>query len=195
MPRLRFIDDRELDAEKRALIASAERTGAPDPRVVRIMTRSGAGTAWVKCWNSVLYEGKLPHKLKEMCRIRISVAHRCGYCSTVRSSVARAEGLDEDLVNEVLGNTTDGRLSAREKAALEYADLFKSGDDAIESDAVYDRLRKHFNEEEIIELGMLCAQTVGVGRLVRSLNIMSWEEACALNPALMAESAEAAAGR
>ena len=82
MPRLRFIEDQELDAERRALIASAERTGAPDPRVVRIMARSSAGVAWVKCWNSVLYEGKLPHRLKEMCRIRISVAHRCGYCST-----------------------------------------------------------------------------------------------------------------
>src|SRR5687768_2617265 len=182
MPRLNFIDERELDAEKRALIASAERTGAPDPRVVRIMARSSAGTAWVKCWNSVLYEGKLPHKLKEMCRIRISVAHRCGYCSSVRSNVARAEGLTEELVNDVLNAGVS--LSPREKAALEYADLFKSGDDAIDSDAVYDRLRKHFSEEEIIELGMLCAQTVGVGRLVRSLNIFTWEEACALNPAL-----------
>jgi len=179
MPRLRFIEEHELDAERRSLIASAERTGAPDPRVVRIMTRSSAGLAWVKCWNSVLYDGKLPHKLKEMCRIRISVAHRCGYCSTVRSKVA---GLDEETVNDVLG--ARARLSAGEKAALEYADLFKAGDEPIDSDAVYDRLRQHFTEEEIIELGMLCAQTVGVGRLVRSLNILSWEEACELNPAL-----------
>ena len=184
MPRLAFADESELDPEQRALIASAERTGAPDPRVVRIMVRSKAGMAWVKCWNSVLYEGRLPHKLKEMCRIRISVAHRCGYCSTVRSNVARAEGLSEDLVNEVLKERPGSRLTARERAALEYADLFKSGDDAIDSDAVYERLRAHFNEVEIIELGMLCAQTVGVGRLVRSLNILSWEEACELNPAL-----------
>jgi AhpD family alkylhydroperoxidase len=184
MPRLRFIEERELDAEKRALIASAERTGAPDPRVVRIMVRSSAGIAWVKAWNSVLYEGKLPHKLKEMCRIRISVAHKCGYCSTVRSNVARDEGLNEELVNDVLREGL--RLSAREKAALEYADLFKAGDAPIDSDAVYAALRKHFSEEEIIELGMLCAQTVGVGRLVRSLNIVSWAEACELNPALMA---------
>jgi AhpD family alkylhydroperoxidase len=187
MPRLRFIEERELDAEKRALIASAERTGAPDPRVVRIMTRSSAGIAWVKCWNSVLYEGRLPHRLKEMCRIRISVAHRCGYCSTVRSSVARAQGLDEGLVQEVLGDLSGARLSAREKAALEYADLFKAGDEPIDSDAVYEALRRHFAEDEIVELGMLCAQTVGVGRLVRSLNIVSWEEACELNPALAAK--------
>jgi AhpD family alkylhydroperoxidase len=185
MPRLRFIEERELDAEKKALIASAERTGAPDPRVVRIMVRSSAGLAWVKCWNSVLYDGLLPHKLKEMCRVRISVAHRCGYCSTVRSNVARDDGLDERLVQEVLGELSDAhRLSAREKAALEYADLFKAGDAAIDSDAVYAALRRHFGEEEIIELGMLCAQTVGAGRLVRSLNIVSWQEACEINPAL-----------
>ena len=182
MPRLRFIQESELDAERRALVASAERTGAPDPRVVRIMTRSSAGIAWVKCWNSVLYEGKLPHKLKEMCRIRISVAHKCGYCSTVRSNVAKAEGLSEDLVHDLLNDGT--RLSPREKAALEYADLFKAGDEPIDNDAVYEKLRRHFTEEEIIELGMLCAQTVGVGRFVRSLNILSWEEACELNPAL-----------
>jgi AhpD family alkylhydroperoxidase len=117
MPRLRFIEESELDSERRALIVSAERTGAPDPRVVRIMTRSSAGMAWVKCWNSVLYDGKLPHKLKEMCRIRISVAHKCGYCSTVRSNVARAEGLTEELVNDLLNE--GARLSPREKAALE----------------------------------------------------------------------------
>jgi uncharacterized peroxidase-related enzyme len=184
VPRLEFIDEREAGPDERALIASAERTGAPDPRVVRIMTRSAAGKAWVKCWNAVLYEGRLPHKLKEMCRIRISVAHRCGYCSTVRSHVARAEGLSEDLVHEVLNNPSSSRLTPRERAALEYAELFKSGDDAIDSDAVYERLRAHFSEEEIIELGMLCAQTVGVGRLVRSLNIVSWDEACQLDPAL-----------
>src|ERR1044071_5839246 len=123
------------------------------------MVRSSAGRAWVKCWNSVLYEGRLPHRLKEMCRIRISVAHRCGYCSTVRSNVAREEGVDESLVQEVLGDRRDGRLTPRERAALEYADLFKAGDDPIDSDAVYQRLRAHFSEEEIIELGMLCAQT------------------------------------
>jgi len=183
MPRLDFIDETNLDAEGRALIASAERTGAPDPRVVRIMLRSSAGRAWVKCWNSVLYEGSLPHKLKEMCRIRISVAHKCGYCSTVRSKLARADGLTEEQVHDLL---REGRqLSPREKAALEYADLFKSGDEAIDSDAVYARLRRHFTDEEIIELGMLCAQTVGVGRLVRSLNILSWQEACELDPALV----------
>ncbi len=148
------------------------------------MTRSDVGTAWVECWNKVLYTGKLPHKLKEMCRIKISVAHQCGYCSTVRSNVAKAEGLTEAMINDLFSYETSKHFTPREKAALRYADLFKQGEHAIDKDEVYIELQKHFSDEEIIELGMLCAQTDGVGKFVKSLNVLSWEDACALNPKL-----------
>jgi AhpD family alkylhydroperoxidase len=184
MPRLRYIEESEKTPQITAMIESAKRTGAPDPRVVSIMTRSKVGMAWVECWNKVLYEGLLPHKLKEMCRIRISIAHQCGYCSTVRSNVAKAEGLTEDMIDDLADYATSGKFTPREKAALHYADLFKQGEHAIDKDQVYQDLAKHFSEEEIIELGMLCAQTDGVGKLVKSLNVISWEDACALNPKL-----------
>ena len=76
------------------------------------------------------------------------------------------------------------QVHGREKAALRYAELFKQGEHAIDKDAVYTDLQKHFSDEEIIELGMLCAQTDGVGKLVKSLNVISWEEACTINPRL-----------
>ena len=185
MPRIGYIDDSKKTPQITAMIESAKKTGAPDPRVVSIMARSEVGTAWVACWNKVLYKGVLPHKLKEMCRIKISVAHQCGYCSTVRSNVAKDEGLTEDAISELLGSyQTSGHFTAREKAALHYADLFKQGEHAIDKDEVYDELKKHFNEEEIIELGMLCAHTDGVGKLVKSFNVLSWDDACVLNPKL-----------
>jgi AhpD family alkylhydroperoxidase len=180
-------DPGQIAPQITALIESAQKTGAPDPRVVSIMTRSEVGTAWVECWNKVLYKGVLPHKLKEMCRIKISVAHQCGYCSTVRSNVAKGEGLTEDVINELGSYQTSGYFTAREKAALHYADLFKQGEHAIDKDEVYDELKKH-------ELGMLCAQTDGVGKLVKSFNVLSWDDACVLNPkltqGLAAEAAE-----
>jgi AhpD family alkylhydroperoxidase len=185
MPRIDYIDDSKKTPQIAAMIESAKKTGAPDPRVVSIMTRSEVGAAWVDCWNKVLYCGLLPHKLNEMCRIRISVAHQCGYCSTVRSNVAKAEGLTEDMVDDLLDSyQTSKYLTAREKSALHYADLFKQGEHAIDKDEVYDELKKHFSEEEIIELGMLCAQTDGVGKLVKSFNVLSWDDACTLNPKL-----------
>jgi AhpD family alkylhydroperoxidase len=191
MPRLRYIDDSEKTAQITGLIESAKRTGAPDPRVVSIMTRSAIGTAWVECWNKVLYEGVLPHKLKETCRIKISVAHQCGYCSTVRSNVAKAEGLTEDMLNDLADYADSDKFSPREKAALHFADLFKQGEHTINKDEVYQELARHFSDEEIIELGMLCAQTDGVGKFVKSLNVISWEDACALNPNLARAKAEA----
>jgi len=184
MPRLRYIEESEKTSHTRTLIESAERTGAPDPRVVSIMTRSQVGIGWVEYWNKVLYQGVLPHKLKEMCRIRISMAHQCGYCSTVRSNAAKAEGLTEEMISDLFSYETSKHFTPREKAALRYADLFKRGEHAIDKDEVYLDLARHFSDEEAIELGLLCAQTDGVGKFVKSLNVLSWEEACALNPKL-----------
>ena len=135
----------------------------------------------------------LPHKLKEMCRIKISVAHQCGYCSTVRSNVAKVEGLTEDMINDLSDYSGSARFSAREKAALHYADLFKQGEHAIDKDQVYADLAKHFSDEEIIELGLFCAEVDGVGKFVKSLNVLSWEEACELNPKLKSGLAQVAA--
>lgn len=185
MPRIRYIEENEKTAETAELIASAEKTGAPDPRVVSIMTRHPvAGTGWVRYWNALLYEGLLPHPLKELCRIFISMEHECGYCSTVRSKVAQEQGLTEEKVMALPDFETSNLFDDRERAALRYARLFKQGEHAIDSDEVYDDLKKTFSEEEIIELGQMCAQTDGVGKFVKSLNVMSWGEACEINPDL-----------
>jgi AhpD family alkylhydroperoxidase len=185
MPRIGYIEESKKTPQIRTMIESAEKTGAPDPRVVSIMTRSEVGAAWVECWNKTLYGGVLPHKLKEMCRIKISVAHQCGYCSTVRSKVAKAEGLTEDMIVDLASAyRTSKYFTAREKAALHYAELFKQGEHAIDRDEVYDELKQHFSDEEIIELGLLCGMTDGVGKLVKSFDVLSWEDACELNPKL-----------
>jgi AhpD family alkylhydroperoxidase len=193
MPRLRYIEESEKIPYTRELIESAKRTGAPDPRVVSLMTRSKLGIAWVEYWNKLLYQGLLPHRLKEMCRIKISVAHQCGYCSTVRSNVAKAEGLTEDMIDDLVDYAGSKRFTEREKAALRYAGLFKQGERAIDKDEVYADLARHFSDEEIIELGLFCAEVDGVGKFVKSLNVLSWEEACEINPRLKSNSAQVAA--
>jgi AhpD family alkylhydroperoxidase len=193
MPRLRYIEESEKTPYTRELIESAKRTGAPDPRVVSLMTRGKLGIAWVEYWNKLLYHGVLPHKLKEMCRIKISVAHQCGYCSTVRSNVAKAEGLTEGMIGDLFDYAGSHQFSAREKAALHYADLFKQGEHAIDKDEVYAELAEYFSDEEIIELGLFCAEVDGVGKFVKSLNVLSWEEACEINPKLRADAAQVAA--
>jgi hypothetical protein len=40
---------------------------------------------------------------------------------------------------------------------------------------------------------LFCAEVDGVGKFVKSLNVLSWEEACELNPKLNAGATQVAA--
>jgi len=97
------------------------------------------------------------------------------------------------MINDLFDYAGSERFSEREKAALHYADLFKQGQHSIDKDEVYTALAEHFSDEEIIELGLFCAEVDGVGKFVKSLNVLSWEEACELNPELNVRAAQVAA--
>ncbi len=192
-PRLRPLEDSEATETQRLLIESAQANGAPDPLCARIYARSEAGRNWLRMWNELLNGGILPIPLKECVRVLISTKHFCGYCSTVRSNIAIARGLTEEKILATMDFEGSPTFDEREKAALRFATKFKEGDAAIDSDAVYDELKKHFSEEEIIELALLCAQTDGVGKFARSLQMRTWEEACSMQPMLRARMKKLAA--
>jgi alkylhydroperoxidase family enzyme len=184
MPRLKPIEDHEATETQRLLINTALANGAPDPLCARIYVRSEAGRNWLRTWNELLNGGILPIPLKEMVRVLISMRHFCGYCSTVRSNIAIDRGLREEKLMATMNFENSNLFDEREKAALRFATLFKDSDEGIDSDTAYEDLKKHFSEEEIIELALLCAQTDGVGKFARSLKMRTWEEACELQPKL-----------
>jgi alkylhydroperoxidase family enzyme len=183
-PRLTPITPQEMSGSQKLLVELAAHNGAPDPLVASIFVKSEIGRLWLRTWNEVLNGGTLPVPLKEMCRVLISTKHFCGYCSTVRSRVAKENGLTEEKLMAIFEFEKSPILSAREKAALRFATRFKQGDDGIDADEVFADLKAHFSEDEIIELALLCGETDGVGKFARSLNLRSWEEACAIQPRL-----------
>ena len=182
MPRLDYLDDADLSAEALEYVANAEKAGSPDPRVLRIIFRTNAGVAWYRYWLALSNDGILERDLKELCRVKIAFDHSCGYCGTVRSSAARDVGLTEDKIQEVWDFENSNVLSDREKTALRFADHLKHDISKADDDAFYAQLREHFSEAEIVELGLWCAENVGAGSFVRTLNIITWEQACQLNP-------------
>lgn len=191
-PRLKPLAKEDANGTQRLLMESCEHNGAPDPLCASIYVRTEAGRNWLRGWNELLNGGILPVPMKEMCRVLISMKHFCGYCSTVRSRVAQEQGLSEEKLMAMESFETSDLFDEREKAALRFATAFKQGDDAIDSDEVYDDLKKHFSEEEIIELGLLCAETDGVGKFARSLRMRTWDEACDIQPLLRAKVGAAA---
>lgn len=182
MPRLDYLDETELPADVRTLLRNAETAGSPDPRVLRILFKSPIGVAWYRYWLASSNDGQLPKDLKELCRVKIAFDHECGYCGTVRSAAAKAAGLTEDKIQEVWRYESSPILSTREKLALRFADHLKHDIAKADDDAFYAELKQHFSDAEIVELGLWCAENVGAGSFVRTLNIISWAEACELNP-------------
>jgi AhpD family alkylhydroperoxidase len=103
-------------------------------------------------------------RLTELIRLRIAFHNQCRSCMAVRYKPAVDDGLTEDLVGSLAKPAEAPDLDEAERAALRFADLFATNHLAID-DTVYSDLREHFDEGSIVELGLLCANFVGVGRL------------------------------
>jgi len=58
----------------------------------------------------------------------------------------------------------------RERLAIEYAEKMALDHHSID-DAFFDRLHGQFTDPEIVELGMLIGQFIGVGRLLMVLDL------------------------
>lgn len=108
--------------------------------------------------------GTLSPRLVELVRLRIAFHNQCRSCMSVRYQSAVDAGLTEVAVCSLERPEEADDLSAAERSALRFADLFATDHLAID-DAVYDDLRRHFTEDELVELGVHCAYAVGIGRL------------------------------
>ncbi|KUI45506.1 carboxymuconolactone decarboxylase [Mycobacterium sp. GA-1199] len=108
--------------------------------------------------------GTLSPRLVELVRLRIAFHNQCRSCMSVRYQSAVDAGLTEDAVCSLERPEEADDLSDAERSALRFAVLFATDHLAID-DAVYDDLRRHFAEDELVELGVHCAYAVGMGRL------------------------------
>lgn len=113
----------------------------------------------------------LPERLVELMRLRIAFFNQCRSCMAIRYSDAVADGLTEDLVCSLERPQEARDLTDAEKVAIRFGELMATDHLSI-SDALFDELRKHFSEAEIVELGMTCAFFVGFGRLAATWHMV-----------------------
>jgi AhpD family alkylhydroperoxidase len=119
---------------------------------------------------ALVSSGTLSPRLVELVRLRIAFHNQCRSCMSVRYQSAIDDGLTEDLVCSLEQPADAEDLTAAERSAVRYADLFATNHLAID-DTVYDDLRQHFSEDELVELGVHCAYAVGMGRLAATWHV------------------------
>jgi len=169
--RLTMVPVGQFDPELRALVAADERTPL-ELGLLRVHAhRPSHAKAIVGLHGALWTDRLLPDRLLELVRLRIAFFNQCRTCMAVRYPGAIADGLTEDLVCSLEKPYEAPDLTEAECAAIRFGELLATDHLAI-NDSVYDDLRKHFSEEEIVELGSYCAFCVGFGRLGSTWNMI-----------------------
>ena len=164
MTRIKKLPLDDWDAELRTMTRADE--GTPlEQGLMRIFAHCPEPAKGLALFAGSLKMGRtLPERLIELVRLRVAFHNQCRSCMAVRYTDALSDGVTEDLVCSLEQPAKAENLTDAEKAAIDYGERFATNHLTID-DTVYDSLRKHFSEEQIVELGMTIAFFVGFGRL------------------------------
>jgi AhpD family alkylhydroperoxidase len=130
------------------------------------------GTAMANFANAVYTKGRLPLRVRELARIVIANANECVVCQNTRDSDGVAAGVDEDLYDHADQWRTWAGYSGAERIAAEFAHRFATDHIGLrEDDDFWARAAEHFDADLLTDLAISCAMWVGMGRVLRTLDI------------------------
>ena len=134
----------------------------------------------VKLGQEIRERGHLDSKLVELILMRCSQINGCAYCLDMHSKDARAAGETEQRLYLLSAWRETALYSESEQAALAFAEeLTELPSHESVSDALYERVRQHFEEAGVVDLILL----VGTINAWNRLNIAARTEGGHFKPA------------
>lgn len=171
MSRIAKIEPQDWDPELRAL-ARPETATPLEQGLMRMFAHRPPLAKGLTAFAGALKANRtLAGRLVELVRLRVAFHNQCRSCMAIRYRDAVNDGVTEALVCSLEKPAEAPDLTDAEKAALAYADAFATDHLAV-NDATFERLRKHFTEAQIVELGMTIAFFVGFGRLAATWDMV-----------------------
>jgi len=99
-----------------------------------------------------LHGSSLGSRLQHLVKTRASQINGCAYCLDMHTKDARAEGESEQRLFALDVWRETPFFDERERAALEWTEAVTRVADTHVPDDVYERVRQHFTEAELIDL-------------------------------------------
>ncbi len=94
--------------------------------------------------------------LRSLVSVRVSQINHCPFCVDINSALLRERGVSMEKILALAEFDKAQVFSEREKASLAYAEAITKNDKGV-SPETFATLRKHFSEEEIVELTAVIA--------------------------------------
>ena len=107
----------------------------------------------------------LEHSLLELVKTRASQVNGCAYCIDMHTKDARAGGETEQRLYALSAWRETPFYTERERAALEWAEALTLISENDIPDDLYDSVRQHFSESELVNLTMAIITINGWNRL------------------------------
>jgi AhpD family alkylhydroperoxidase len=107
----------------------------------------------------------LEHTLLELVKTRASQINGCAYCIDMHTKDARAAGETEQRLYALPAWRDTPFYTPRERAALEWTEALTLISESDIPDSLYETVREHFTEAEIVNLSMAIITINGWNRL------------------------------
>jgi AhpD family alkylhydroperoxidase len=119
--------------------------------------------------NGVRKQSSLSPKLRELVICRVGILNEAHYEVLRHREIARSLGESEGRLEELTAWESSERFDAAERSALRLADEMTRS--VMVSDNVFDDLRRHFSDQQILELTVTAAYYNMVSRILVALQI------------------------
>ncbi len=110
--------------------------------------------------------GSLPPPLIELVFLRASQINGCAYCLDLHYRRARRAGLPEAQLDTLAGWEESPAFSEKERAALAWTESLTRIGRGHVPDAVWERVRAHYSEKEIVDLSIAVVDINSWNRLM-----------------------------
>ena len=129
---------------------------------------SPQGVAVLRHLNSYVEGCGLEHSLLELVKIRASQINGCAYCLDMHTKDACAAGENEQRLYTLSAWRETPFFTARERAALAWTEAVTCISQEQVEDGLYDAMKTHFSEKEIVDLTLAIITINGWNRLAIS---------------------------
>jgi alkylhydroperoxidase family enzyme len=170
MARLDFVNEDSPDIDGELLRSIRERRGGTLLNLDRQLLHSASlARGWNSLMGAIRGQSLLDGALRELVILRVAVLNRAPYEFGQHAPVALAEGLSQAQVDAVRDWQGSALFDARQRDVLAYADAMTLQVQVPQP--LFDALRAHLSDREVVELTATVAGYNMVSRFLEALQI------------------------
>lgn len=131
----------------------------------------GALRNFLPLYASVMKEGTVEARYKELAYVKTSHLNGCEYCSRAHTPAAKRAGITGEQIDALAFYERSPLFDDKEKAVLLYAERMTRAAGAGLRDMAVGELKKHFTEDQIVELALVICMANFTNRFNNGLRI------------------------